>query len=489
LVKEAKIEITDFESDKTTVSLGDSFTLTLDVRNSGNLNAEGVSATLTLLDGLSTDSLTKSVTEEGQEEGIISAGAGASISWTVNADKEGEYDIKVDVTSTNDGSDSATTSITVATTEEDETEETPPGLTRKNKTKSFIPPGLSKKAEMTPDSFMYGFKKLFEKIDLFFTFDETKKLEKHLKYAKKRLAEAEAVVDKEKPEFLGELFEEYEKEINKASEILDFVEEKNKKELLSEIVSKATTQHLEILDEVKDKVPEKERERIIAAKERSIRGNQEALKALARENPEKAAEIALGIAEEKIKKVEEVEEGDKEEISGIVEEYRDYMKFGDEISSIAKQVGKDYSKVQELVDKATSSHIIVLEDVLKKVPEQAKPAIQDAIRRASEGKDTTNKTLEEVDEEEDGKSKEDILVTTPIFGDESSKSKETSKKIGSSKKEESGPADSSSKSAMSRSSSEKSDKRSSVVTRTVVELEKTEKPNFFSGVINKFFGF
>src|SRR3989338_2680149 len=44
-----------------------------------------------------------------------------------------------------------------------------------------------------PGSFLYGFVTTFEKVNLFFTFNQEKKAEKALKYAEKRLTEAEAV--------------------------------------------------------------------------------------------------------------------------------------------------------------------------------------------------------------------------------------------------------------------------------------------------------
>ena len=251
-------------------------------------------------------------------------------------------------------------------------------------------------AGILPDSAFYGIKKAFEAIGNAFTFGEEAKVERALKLAEKRLSEAEAIAKKGKPEFIDDLSQEYEKQIKKANEIATLAKEANKKEQLAELISRATSQHLSVLDEVKERVPEQAKEKIAAVRERSIRGNQEAWKALAREKPEKAAEIAMNVAEGRANKAKEAgEEGDEEKTIEAAKEYEKYARFGEEISSIAQQVGKDSSKVEELVAKATSLHITILEDVLEKVPEQAKTAIQSAIDISEIGRDSAVKALEE----------------------------------------------------------------------------------------------
>ncbi len=247
-----------------------------------------------------------------------------------------------------------------------------------------------------PDSAFYGIKKAFESVGNAFTFGETAKAERALGLTEKRLAEAEAMAAKGKPEFVDDISQEYENKVNEANEIATLAKEAQDKEKLAELVSTATSQHISVLDEVQERVPEQAREKIAAARERSIRGNQEALKALARENPEKAAEVAMGVAESRANKAKQASDaGDEEEATEAAEEYEKYARFGEEISAIAQQVGKDPSKVNELVAKATSLHITVLEDVLEKVPEQAKSSIQRAIEQSQMGRDSAVNALEE----------------------------------------------------------------------------------------------
>ena len=71
------------------------------------------------------------------------------------------------------------------------------------------------KPDVTPDSWMYGFKRVFEKIDLLLTFDELKKAEKYIKYAELRLAEAREIAKKGKADVVEDLAKEYEENIKK----------------------------------------------------------------------------------------------------------------------------------------------------------------------------------------------------------------------------------------------------------------------------------
>jgi len=249
---------------------------------------------------------------------------------------------------------------------------------------------------ITPDSWFYGFKRAFEAISLFFTFDEAAKVKKLLYYAELRLSEARVMAEKGKPEYIDNLIKDYEKKLEEANKIASLAKEASKKEKLSELVATATSQHLQILDKAQEQIPEQAKDKISTAKERSIKGNQEALKVLATVNPEKAAEIAMNIAEGRINKARQAaERGDVEEVAEAVEEYKKYVKFGEEIAAISQQAGKDPSKVYEIVANATSIHLTVLEDVLQKVPEQAKAAIQSAIEVSKVGREFAIKALEE----------------------------------------------------------------------------------------------
>jgi|Deesub1362B_J571_1020462.scaffolds.fasta_scaffold02634_6 hypothetical protein len=244
-----------------------------------------------------------------------------------------------------------------------------------------------------PDSWMYGIKRAFESISLILTFDEVAKVEKRLQYAELRLIEAKVMAEKGKPEYVEKLLGDYQKELEEVSKVISSA--KNK-ERLSELVALATSRHLEVLDSVIEVVPEEAKERVIFAKEMSIRGNQEALRALASLNPKRAAEIAMKVAEKRLNRVmHSAEKGDVEGITTAIDEYKQYASFGEEIASIAQQAGEDPTKVQEIVANATSIHLSVLRDTLQKVPVEAKDQIQSAIEVSKAGKESAEKALKE----------------------------------------------------------------------------------------------
>ncbi|ADE36099.1 DUF5667 domain-containing protein [Methanohalophilus mahii] len=247
-----------------------------------------------------------------------------------------------------------------------------------------------------PDSPFYGPKKVIERVGNVFTFGEEAKVDRALEHAELRLAEAEAMADKGKPEYIDDLTREYEENINKSTAIAASAQNSDDKEQLAERVSNATYQHIVVLDDLQERVPEQAKEKIADARERSIRGNQEALKALAQENPEKSAEIAMEVADNRLEKANEsAENGDAEGVVEASEEYQKYARFGEEISDIAQEAGKDPSKANEIVAKATSLHLSVLEDVKQKVPEQARASIQDAIEQSEMGRESAKNELEE----------------------------------------------------------------------------------------------
>jgi hypothetical protein len=80
--------------------------------------------------------------------------------------------------------------------------------------------------------------------------------------------------------------------------------------------------------------------------------------------------------------------GDKDKIEKSVDkEKKDEQggKFGEKISGLAQGLKTGETSVDELVEAATSIHLEVLEEVLGKVPEQAKAAIENAKENSKKG--------------------------------------------------------------------------------------------------------
>ena len=153
-----------------------------------------------------------------------------------------------------------------------------------------------------------------------------------------------------------------------------------------EVVAEGTGKHLTIIEGILEKVSEKAKEAATKAKEVSMTGQKNALKALAKENPERATEINLKAAEARLNRAKvKAEEGETEEAEKAVKEFENQHKFGEEISEIAKGLGKDTTTVEQLMGRATSIHLEILAKVYEKVPEQAKPAIEKAMEVSAKG--------------------------------------------------------------------------------------------------------
>jgi hypothetical protein len=106
---------------------------------------------------------------------------------------------------------------------------------------------------------------------------------------------------------------------------------------------------------------------------------QTALRALARERIERAAEINLTTIEDRLNRARvQAEKNNIAEVEDALDNAEKMYRFGEEISSLAQGLSEN-TTVQELVARATSTHLEVLTDVYEKVPEEARPAIEKAI--------------------------------------------------------------------------------------------------------------
>ena len=167
LIKTAELSIIDFKANKTTVNIGDSFSLNLTINNSGNGNAKEVVASLDLPSGLTTDNLVKNI-------GEVSYFSTLSIYWIVKSSKQGTFDVNVNVTSLNTDTIYSSIKIEVLSQQTNQTNQTkkiPPGILKKI---SKLPPGISSKLLTNPNSFLEGFNKFMEEFNKFYS-NKTKK--------------------------------------------------------------------------------------------------------------------------------------------------------------------------------------------------------------------------------------------------------------------------------------------------------------------------
>jgi len=141
---------------------------------------------------------------------------------------------------------------------------------------------------LTPDSPFYILEIIAEEIVTFFTIGDIKKAERYAALAAERLAEAQALVEKGKPELAEKTLKRYEMQLNNSIARAEKVIAKDKNtEKVMEVVARvgeATSKHLEVLAEVYDKVPEEAKPAVENAMKVSIKGHEKAVEALKAKN-------------------------------------------------------------------------------------------------------------------------------------------------------------------------------------------------------------
>ena len=137
---------------------------------------------------------------------------------------------------------------------------------------------------LLPDSPFYFLETITEAIGTFFTFGDLKKAERYAALAAERLAEAQAVVEKGKPEFVEKTMARYENQLNNSIDHAERAQTKGQNtEKVMEVITKvgkATSVHLEVLAEVYEKVPEQAKPAIESAMKVSVKGHEKAVEAL-----------------------------------------------------------------------------------------------------------------------------------------------------------------------------------------------------------------
>lgn len=137
---------------------------------------------------------------------------------------------------------------------------------------------------LTPDSPFYFLETIVEGIGTFFTFGDLKKAERYTILATERLAEAQAMAEKEKPKLMEKTLERYEKQLNKSIARAEKAMIKSENiEKAAEIlanVGKTTYKRLDVLIEVYEKVSEQAKPAIENAMKASLKGHEKAVEAL-----------------------------------------------------------------------------------------------------------------------------------------------------------------------------------------------------------------
>ena len=234
---------------------------------------------------------------------------------------------------------------------------------------------------LTPDSPFYFLERISEGIGTFFTFGDLKKAERYAALATERVAEAQAVVEKGKPEAAQIALKGYEDQLGRALAKAATAKTKGQNiEKVIETVAIATSKHLTVLGGVLEKVPEVAKAAITKALEKSKNGHITALKALAGENPGKAVEINIDSAKGRLEKAkQEAVKKNKAKVEKALEDYKDLQTTLEEVRGKGKTLAalvseeriKDIEDLDEIKDGA--------ENISAETGDKAEEAKEDAI--------------------------------------------------------------------------------------------------------------
>jgi len=132
-----------------------------------------------------------------------------------------------------------------------------------------------------PDSPFYFFKTFWESVNLALTFNPVAKTEKMMHFAEKRLAEAQALVEKGKDDLAEKVLAKYRKQVSAVVQKAQKLSGQGEKadQALSKVTEKAL-KHEEVLTDLYKKLPPQAQPAVAAALEASMKGQQEAFQAL-----------------------------------------------------------------------------------------------------------------------------------------------------------------------------------------------------------------
>ncbi len=231
---------------------------------------------------------------------------------------------------------------------------------------------------IAPGHPLFGVERFFENIGTMFTFGAERKAQRFLNLASERLEETEALAHRgdEKAQRAAELYPRF---MQKAKQKADT----SGSEDVMATVASSTTKHLSVLDRVSDQVPAQAQEAIAKARETSVQGQIESLNALSEQNPGRAAGIFAKAAKARTESVRDAAEGGNADAAEErAQEFEQYAEFGRGLAETAQGIRTGTTTVEQVVGKAASHHMQVLQDVQERVPPQAQEGIQRALQNA-----------------------------------------------------------------------------------------------------------
>ncbi|MBI2025537.1 hypothetical protein HYT04_01990 [Candidatus Kaiserbacteria bacterium] len=239
-------------------------------------------------------------------------------------------------------------------------------------------------AGIAPDSPFYATDRFFERVGLFFAFNRSARAARLLVHAEERLSEARVLAESGDARAEA-LVLEYDSTLASAS----IEAELSGNEGTEAVFSERAARHAATFDRVIAQVPEQAKDNVRAARDRYVENHIAVMRSLAEKAPERAAEAFAMASERRANAIARAAEDESEdapararEARERAEEFGKYAAFGEEISLIARKLRTGEATVEQLVERATTQHIQVLEDVRARVPQEALVGIDSALQNA-----------------------------------------------------------------------------------------------------------
>ena len=245
----------------------------------------------------------------------------------------------------------------------------------------------------TPDSPFYIMDKWGKQISMMFTFNAGQKAEKALRYADERIAEMDAMLAKNKVKEATQAASEYQWCLQTATKNMEQARLKGND--ISEEVALKAEKHLGYLCDNTENTSEDALMLMTQTKERAIICQETALKNMAQGDPEEAARLNLQLMERQLNRIRvQAEEAEGEAVQARLEVYNRLGNLGEEISQIARQLGKE-AAVDQLFGLATGHHLEVLNQVQQRVQGEAQQAVEATFQNRVQTHEQAVKRLQE----------------------------------------------------------------------------------------------
>ena len=228
-----------------------------------------------------------------------------------------------------------------------------------------------------PGDALYQVKLGTEQVRMILPGDDVTRAELTLSFAERRMEEIVALAEAGRVQHMGLAVTKYDDAVKKVLARMELVRDENSAAgNITTLVAEATARHLSVLDTVYDMVPDEAKPAITRARERSLKGQQTALAALARNNPIGATEMNLQAMNGRLNRARAMaEQGNSEEVENALALFEEMGMVGEDIAQIAQEAGIGVVEVEELLAQANARHLSILDDLNDRAPHEAGPAI------------------------------------------------------------------------------------------------------------------